>query len=74
MIAGGGLDSTEIGLLACIFSFLAVLATVRINWPILKLMWRDLRAAIRKPPHDASSDFICGDRPQIPSINRPRGD
>jgi hypothetical protein len=54
------MDATTISLLACIFSFLAVLATVRLTR--------------RKPRHDASDHFICGDHPAVPSDFKLRHD
>ena len=45
-MAAGGLDSTEISLLACIFSFLAVLVTIRTR---------------RKPGHDPIDQHLGGD-------------
>ena len=46
----GGLDSTEISLLALMFSFLAVLATNRLT----------------RPRHDAGANFVEGDVPLVP--------
>ena len=48
----GGLDSTEISLLALMFSFLAVLVTNRLTRRVAR--------------HDAGDNFVCGDCPQIP--------
>ena len=48
----GGLDSTEISLLALIFAFLAVLVTIRLTR--------------RVPRHDPGDNFIEGDVPAIP--------
>ena len=77
----GGLDSTEISLLALMFSFLAVFVTIRMNeWPYtaaawrrLKFAWNDmldaraeLRLTRRVSRHDAVDHFVCGDCPAVP--------
>ena len=48
----GGLDSTEISLLALMFSFLAVLVTNRLTRRVAR--------------HDAGDNFVEGDVPAIP--------